>query len=250
MVPFYSGNKILCSGDSITAQGYPTVSGGFQDLLTAKLTPYTASYTATAGGVAAKSANGAVSAIAGPPVTVPRGTFPTGSISIINTGIPGQTSGQLAADVANQITSHNPDVVVVLIGINDISSPTPDPVAYGVNVQSIVTQVRAWSSTVPIGLVSPLTFGDSWTAGPPVAFLSEGGDSTVLAFCAQLQTIAANNTGVTYIPARDGMLAWEVTNNAPAPGVEGTLFNERHPTIPLGQVQLGTAMVPYFQASP
>jgi lysophospholipase L1-like esterase len=247
-VPIYSGNRVLFAGDSITAQGYPTASGGVVDLATASLVPYSGRYYATSTGIQCRSTG--TQATQGGPVQVPRGAFPHGALgTIYNSGVSGQRSADMAAAVSAQITSYAADVIIILIGTNDVSAAT-DPAVFGSTVQSIVTQIRAVQPTTPIGLVSVLAYGDSWTAGPPVAFLSEGVDSLILSYNAQLQIIAANNAGVTYIPARDGMLAWEVANNAPAPGTEGVLFNERHPTIPLGQVQLGTAMAPSFVARP
>lgn len=249
MVPVYSGDRVLFAGNSITAQGYPTVSGGLGDLITASLVPYTATYTATVSGAIAK-VTGATATIG--PVQVPRGAFPHGSITILNSGVPGQTSANMAAAVGTQITSYAPDVVVILIGINDASAAV-DPVTYGANVQSIVSQTRAWSSTVPIGLVSVLTFTDLWDANGPggtLEFQNDIEQTLLIPYNQQLASIAAGNSGVTYIPARDALLLWESINNAPSPGVTPVLFNERHPVIPAGQIQLGIAMAPYFRAMP
>ncbi len=240
MIPVRSGNVVLFAGDSITAFGWPTVSGGLVDQINAQLGPFQASFMATSSGVAAKTS--------GVIATVGTVTVPKIPIRVANTGVPGFTSDDILADMTTYIFNPNPDVLILEIGTNEHPGATPPfPLSKSqANLISIINQTRAWKPGIPIGIVSLLTFDEQWDSGPPLAWSPPDADTD--AHNAMKQSVCASYTGVQYLEIRVPALTYESLHNLPGPPgtTSGTLTGDgRHPNA-TGQVQMGNWMIPYF----
>jgi hypothetical protein len=144
--------------------------------------------------------------------------------------------------------------MAALIGINDVINGI-DPAVSEANCRSIMTQIRAWSPTVPVAWISLLLFGgELWAAGPPLSwgpnppFLK---DPAIDAFNVMLQSVCVD-FDCTYIDMRSQLLAWESQNNTPEPGVQiGPFANGGpHPLAPSGQILMGEWGIGSFEVIP
>jgi hypothetical protein len=146
----HTGARVVSPGNSITARGWINPTGGLLDIINAKLTK-----------VPARNVTGAVLATMVPGSTIAKSM----GCLYINTGINEQTIEDIEENVGPQITDHDPDLVVMLIGVNNVAART-DPAVFAAKFTSTMAQIRAWSSTVPIVCVSILCYGEIWAAGP------------------------------------------------------------------------------------
>lgn len=103
----------------------------------------------------------------------------------INAGIAGNLTSQMLARFQTDVLSHNPSVVVILGGVNDILK-TPSPTID--NIASMAEQASAQGATVVIGLVMPVT--GYWQ--PPYEYDSTAaGDAAIQDWDQQLRDLAA-----------------------------------------------------------
>jgi len=239
------GANVVFVGDSITAQGWMSVAGGFIDQINAQIPIITAPRVA-------KLANGAVPAtiIRAPGEVVTVAPVSTQQvIRTVNSGHSGDETGDIAAAVTARITSFAPDVIVLLIGINDVFFGV-NPAVSQANYDSILSQIRAWSSTVVIACLSVLTEGEQWAAGPVWSNSGPNDDAAIDSFNAFIQTLCTTYNA-TYVDVRSQMLTYEAAHNTPAPGVaSGVLTVDRiHPNA-TGQVQVSTYAIQSFTVVP
>jgi lysophospholipase L1-like esterase len=238
------GNQMMVAvGDSITANGYPEVAGGLNAQINAQMTPVVAPGRALlVSGAHAVLASGAHA------VVVPSSFKPT--IRYVNSGIAGNESSNIAAAVTTRITQYNPDVVLLLIGINDALSgvSTAD---YQANVDSILSQTKAALPHVQFVIVSVLVFGEQWDSGPLRWGNCGSIDARIDAFNVALQS-EATTWGATYVDVRSNILTWLSTNNTPEPGVCNGPFagGGPHPTIPTSEVLVGSWLIGAFSVLP
>jgi lysophospholipase L1-like esterase len=240
------GELMLYTGDSITANGWPTISGGLQDQINSQFANHVGPiYSTLAGGstVATLKAGSTTATVAS--VTTRK------SVRSVNTGVAGNQTADIAAAVSARITNYNPDVITILIGINDIFNSI-NPATTQANYTSILTQIRSWSSSVRIVLVSVLVYGEHWASGP----LRWGPntpdlDAGINSLNATIQGLAATYN-CTYIDMRTPLLTWESLNNTPEPGVHDGPFagGGPHPTIPAGEILMGNWGIGSFTVTP
>jgi hypothetical protein len=240
LIPVDGGSLGLFNGDSITAGLWPEVAGGLIDRLNDQFPIVTKCRLSRSGGGARRSRPAAGGAF--PSRCAPVSTRQ--HILTVNTAVAGNKTEDIALSVGPRITDHDPDWIVLLIGINDVINAI-DPAVSEANVRSIMTQIRAWSATVPVLWLSLLLFGgELWAAGPPLSwgpnppFLK---DPAIDAFNVMLQAVCADFPGCTYNDMRAQLLAWESQNNTPEPGVQVGPFASGgpHPLIPSGQILMG-----------
>lgn len=83
---------------------------------------------------------------------------------VINSGVSGNTSSQIKFRFESSVLVHNPDVIVILCGINDcyrhgINDPDVNlnvsPEQYRANLQQMITLARGQNPSVQIVLASP-----------------------------------------------------------------------------------------------
>jgi lysophospholipase L1-like esterase len=236
-VPVHNGQKVVFVGDSITAFGWMSVSGGLTDQINAALPSRMTRNYATVSGTRAVST--------GTAATVSLVTLAPTPITVVNSGVAGQACADIAAAVASRITNYNPDVVVIECGINGENVP---PSQMAADYASILSQVRAWSATVPIACVSILGFFEQWVPGPPPAS-TPGND--VSPFNVALKGSCDAVAGTTWIDNYTPFYLYESTHNTPAPGASSgvLLLDDRHPN-PTGQLQMGNWDIGYFQMLP
>jgi lysophospholipase L1-like esterase len=237
------GNLVVFVGDSITQAGWFSVAGGFVDQVNAQIPTVIAPRYATLapGSAAATVAPGAATASVAS-VAIQN------TIRTVNSGIAGNQTADIAAAVAARITNYNPDVVVLLIGINDITFGVPFGTTM-TNYESILSQVRAWSTTVQIACLSVLFYGEQWAAGP-VWDNSPTYDAPIDAVNAAVQALCTTYNA-TYVPVRPQALTYETINNAPAPGApSGILTLDRFHPNANGQLQIGSFSIGSFTVTP
>ena len=236
------GNQVVFVGDSITAAGWFSVTGGLVDQINAQIPTVVAPrYASLAPGASVASlASGARAATVA--------SISTHNVNrTVNSGVPGNQTSDIVAAVASRITDYNPDVVVMLIGINDVTNAVALATIQA-NYDSILSQVRAWSGTVQIACVSVLWYGEQWVAGPAWSNVPSF-DAQIDALNSAIQALCTTYSA-TYINARSPALVYETANNAPAPGVRtGILSSDGlHPNA-AGQLQMGGWTVGSFTVS-
>jgi hypothetical protein len=246
VITVHGGKLLLFTGDSITAAGWPEVAGGFVDQINAQIP------TVVAPRYSVPTTNSGTILRPGSTSSTVRAVSHQSTIRTVNTGIAGNQTSDIAAAVPTRITNYNPDIIVILIGINDcinsISLGTSTT-----NYTSILTQIRAWSSTVQIACLSLLCYGEHWASGP----LSWGPnapallDGPIAAFNSMVQGLCVTYN-CTYVDARTPLLTWESQNNTPEPGLQNGPFagGGPHPLVPSGQILLGGWVLPSFTVIP
>jgi hypothetical protein len=137
----------------------------------------------------------------------------------INTGQGGAVAADILADITNKANKYHPTVFVLDIGINDVG--------LGTNISTFRTTLDStWASVVAANPgvkcwgMSLFANGELWSAGPAWANTN---DATIALFNVQIQA-SAEAHGCTYVEMRDELLALEVVNNAPAPGVSQGVY--------------------------
>lgn len=161
-------------------------------------------------------------------------------VTVTSSGIAGDRAVWLASQVHERIAIFSPDVVVVLIGINDIRVGTSSAVI-GAAYDSILYGVRAELPNAQILVVSMFLFGEQWLSGP--LRWAPGSDNNISAGNTQIAASAATY-GAAYADIRDSALLYEQANNTPEPGVDlGVLtwnVDNFHPGAPTGKVFMAT----------
>ena len=209
-----AGDRVLAAGDSIATNTYwvPTAMDGID----AQFNPITAKYAGRATGTVA-SATGTVGSVAD--IT----TEPV--ITRINTAVPGSTVVDLAAAADTLITDHNPDVIWIYSGVNDV--PGESEAVFAAAVDSLLSQLRAWDADVPILVCGIFTRGELW-APDPTRWNNPLYDDKIDDFNA-VWAAACVTYNATFVDSRPEALAYEALNN-PVPDPDGILTqDEIHP---------------------
>lgn len=167
-------------------------------------------------------------------------TLVGGAVTVTSSGIAGDRAVWLASQVHDRIASFSPDVVVVMIGINDIRVGTSSAVI-GAAMGSILYGIRAECPAAQILVVSMFLMGEQWLSGP--LRWAPASDNNITAGNTQIQA-AATTYGAAYADVRDSALLWEQANNTPEPGVDLNKLtwsvDNFHPSAPVGKVFMGT----------
>jgi|SRR6185312_809404 len=229
-----SGNLLLFTGDSITdSRVWFDQPGGLLDLINAGLKKIGGS--PGTGFIAGKQGS---SFIAGRLL----------GCAVRNTGVNGNVTGDIAADVPGRITNYNPDVVVILIGVNDVAGRVATATTLA-NMTTILSSTRASLPSAQIGVVSIMCYGEAWTAGPPLAWNNGVTDTSFLEpDNVNFQALCATYNA-TFIDIRTPLLAIEPTIN-PTSQNQAFTIDGVHPVEPASCVQMGTWAFPYFTVVP
>jgi hypothetical protein len=142
-------------------------------------------------------------------------------------------------------------VILLLIGINDVITGVA-PATSTANYTSILTQIRAWSSTVQIACMSLLVYGEHWRSAPLRWGVNTPDlDANIDAFNTMIQGLCVTYN-CTYVDARTPLLTWESTNNTPEPGLHDGPFagGGPHPLVPSGQILVGNWSIGSFAVTP
>ena len=172
------------------------------------------------------------------------------SVTAINSGVPQNQISDIAADIPGRITNYNPDVVVILIGVNDVRGvPTgPPPLeTFRTNYATVVDTVKATLPNCRIMLVSILYAGEKWASVPPPAhFAGNTYDATIDAWNNVIRYLAESR-GCVYVDGRGASAIVEPTGNTPEPGaVSGFLTDDQVHQLILGQQVLSNKLRTYF----
>jgi len=166
------------------------------------------------------------------------------SLTIVNSGVGGNKIADIEADVAARITDHNPDVVVLWVGVNDASAGTL-AAAFRADHDSTLAQILAWDPTVQIVCVSILLSGELWSSVGP-AFAGNAFDAAIDALNVEIAASAAA-AGVTYVDIRTPGALYESQVNLPEPGnTLGFLTNDGLHVFGVGEVLVGTWIFPFL----
>src|SRR5262249_6246045 len=142
---------------------------------------------------------------------------------------------------------HNPTIVVIFIGINDVRHAPFDPdgsrnlSSYMSTIQDIVTKCMAHHGVRTVILMTPMAIGDQ--------FDGEGQfDATIDAMAQDLRNFASNNTfnGVALSDLRKVIIQGEPIFN-PTDKSFGVFMDQSllHPTALGGQILTGTEMMSF-----
>lgn len=248
-VPIGASQTLVAVGDSITANDYPCIGAAGVCDSQSLVGQINTAFSPVVSSARAVLASGSRATLAsGAPATVSQTSLhPT--IAYINSGVGGNKTADIAAAVTTRITQYNPDVILLLIGVNDAINLV-DIGTFTANYNSILSQIRSWSSTVQIVTLSILIYGEEYNAGPPLSWAGCNGsgiDARIDSFNSVIQSLSTTyNT--TYVDLRSQILTWESTNNTPAPGVCSGPFagGGPHPTIPTSERILDGWLFPSF----
>jgi hypothetical protein len=154
----------------------------------------------------------------------------------------------MRAGFATFITAFAPiETLLIEISINDFLTST-DPTQFATDYAFVLDQVRSLWPAAQVLCCGGMSSSELWLTGPPR--LSSGTSTSV--YDAAISTLCAARPGWTeYCSMADGMLAYEMINNAPSPGVSsGILTNDGiHPNL-AGQVWMTQRYVTHFTFSP
>jgi lysophospholipase L1-like esterase len=237
-IPVAPDNVVVCCGDSITDQGVfkPAI-----DQINLALTPRQTAGSVAQGGVAVAVGGGAVCA-----------TVAQRPIRAVISGTPGDTAEQIALSVGPRITDHNPNVVILFVGVNDALVATP-LATFNAAMDTILAGIAAYNPATPTLIVSIFTAGEQWLAGPvwdnaldpPPS--NPGYTPSIAQLNTEQQTAIADSTltHCQFLDLRGPTLAYEAANNLPAPGAhDGILTSDGvHPLIPKGQNFISSLVV-------
>lgn len=237
-----SGARVAFDGDSNTAAGSlnwphpglsttfdPTnveLSVGFVKSVNSVLQQARAPRAATNAGRRATNAGRA----SGMPVSV-------GSpIVEINTAINGQKVADIDVNFVAQISSQNPDAVVLFIGLNDATNPPT--VGLQASIDSLSAKLVALGK--PVLWLSIAENGSQWSAGP--VWGNGQADVDIATVNAMIQAACTAN-GFRFVDLRTPLLADNAARNLPAPGSQTFHTYDRLHLRPLAQVIVGDAVL-------
>jgi lysophospholipase L1-like esterase len=227
-------------GDSITASGWYSETGGFVDQINAQIAAFPSRrYYSRVSGSGVGNGGGTSSAIVMPVAASP--------IVVTASGVSGNTVADIATNVAARITNYNADINVILVGINDAILGTPYA-TFEASYTSMLSQVVAALPTRQIACCSVLCYGEQWQAGP-----DPWGPNLNDVQCANIDAKIALCTaavGATYIDFRTTLGVWETQNNPGPPGAASGVFTSDgvHP-LASGEVLMGTWSMAYATVS-
>lgn len=148
-----------------------------------------------------------------------------GKYEILNRGISGNRSVDLYARIKKDVWNENPDVVTVLVGVNDIYHELKygngvDAARYGKIMRAIVGETLALSSGVKIVLCEPFVLRGSETE-------AYGFDemNSIRDYARELRSVAAEYS-LPFVPLQERLCA-----AAEAFGAEAVLSDGIHPTV-------------------
>ena len=168
--------------------------------------------------------------------------------NVVNSGVNGDVISALVGNVDTRITNYNPDIIVLLIGVNNVSAGTTLN-AFTTSYDTVLSQIRAWSSTVQIALVSIMCKGELYTTPPP-AWANGADDATIAAFNGAIQALAVTYNA-TYINIRDPLLAWEVAYDPNPPVAQNSFtYDGIHPRRTYSDIFMGQWAIYGFVAVP
>lgn len=211
VIPINPGDVIVFCGDSITDQGVfrPAVA-----MINESITPRVSAGAIAAGGGASVARGGGAFCA----------TVPLQPIVPIMSGTPGDTASSIASNVTGRITSHNPDAVVLFVGVNDCLTATP-LANFNASLDTILADIAAFAD-IPVMMLSIFVLGEQWAAGPvwdnhfdpPPG--NPGFTPSIVQYDNETQTAIADTTlsQAEYLDLRGPTLTLESIINAPAPG--------------------------------
>ena len=174
-------------------------------------------------------------------------SFPGQNINVIASGVGGDTAAKLDSRLETTVLNHNPTIVVIFIGINDVvGAPlnldgSRDLSGYMSTIQDIVNKCMGHRGVRTVILMTPMAYGDK--------FDGEGKfDSAIDAMAQDLRNFASSNmsNGVALSDLRTVIIQGEPIFNPQDKGF-GVFMNQSlvHPTALGGQILTGTEMMSF-----
>lgn len=253
--------KVVGFGDSITDPAqifqWPSTTGGLLDQIAARFTQPTANpYAVATGGVATVAAS--VTRATCTPVAPTPKTVNYSSVTNL-TATSGWTSGQLLAQLSTALSTTTPNVILLHIGINDVSNGGSPVSPYQSNVNSILDTIHTFDPTIKVIVVGLMAHWEKWdnvTGWNPGPNTDDASLATANTFLAGLP---ASRSYVTYIDVRNALLVGEQANNT-SPVVGSTvgvqdgvyIYQDTHGVHPNPnlKVLMGTQVMPFIQVTP
>lgn len=242
-LPVSAGKKTHFVGDSITALGWYSATGGIVDQVNA-------TWPAPANAVIGATATGKAGVVSGASATVIASAQTRKSIAVTASGVSGNVVADVSSNMSTRVFAFNPDILIVELGVNDILTGT-DITTFSNNVASLLSQALAWKPTLPIMWVGPTAYGEVWQVGPPVDWLSGYGNNVSFpTYIAAIRSACAS-VGAVFVDTRAPLLVYESTHNTPAPGASQGIatLDQIHPN-PTGQVLMGNETFAAMSISP
>lgn len=97
--------------------------------------------------------------------------YPDSQIEMINAGISGNKTSSALARIDKDVLAHQPDLVVVMFGMNDVAAHPPD--VYEANMRTIIEKIRAIGAEIVLCTPNAINQGDERR---PLAKLGEYAD--------------------------------------------------------------------------
>jgi lysophospholipase L1-like esterase len=170
--------------------------------------------------------------------------LPGQNISVIASGVGGNTAAMLDGRLDSTVLNHNPTVVVIFIGINDVRTAalkpdgTRDLSKYVASVQDMINKCKANAGVRSIVLMTPMAIGDLYDG-------QSTWDSTIDAMEQDLSDLALSN-GVGLSDLRRVIIQGEPKFN-PQDKPWGIFMDQSllHPTALGDQILTGTEMMSF-----
>jgi len=245
-------DRVVCAGDSLSVFGgvqWAISTGGFADQVNAATisVPRGARLSGRPGRIAAGRAG--------------RNRTPARALNVQMTGIGGQRIADILTNIAAQVTTPKPTVLILDCAVNDstdIHNSTQTVNGYLTTLGQVTDGVLSALPTCKIAITSTWARGENWGVvnGAPGFnnFGTNVTDDAQAAINAGIQTFCSQR-GFEFIDFRAGLAAAEGVANAPAPGahdgvyclVEGGNLG-LHPNA-AGCVLMGTFAIGHFTVS-
>jgi lysophospholipase L1-like esterase len=188
---------------------------------------------------------------------LPATAGPTARVNAINSGVPQNKVADIEGSVSSRITSYDPSVLVLEVGVNDcrgLNTGRPTPLAtFRASYDNILATTQVSNPTVKIVCIGILLVAEHWSATPSPQITGNPYDegSTTPSIDDYNAEIAASCAahGGSYVDVRGAAAVAESTMNTPAPGaVDGVLTlpgDGVHPTA-AGQLVMSKAAAAAF----
>lgn len=92
-----------------------------------------------------------------------RGAHPRAEVAVLNAGLSGNTTAAALARLERDVLSRNPDLVVIMFGMNDVVSVPPE--TFAANLAAMVRRTR--EQAIEVVLATPNAVRDGDAARPP-----------------------------------------------------------------------------------
>lgn len=250
----FPGCRILHVGNSRTFLDYMGTLGQLGQLKNLiELTWRNAGHVTYGTGATATGQRSVLAPGAYPSIATPN--YPT--VTMFNRGVSGSKIADLDANINTYLSSTQPHLVISWENTNDINNlvpPVTDKTVFVNTYQSVVNKCKAFSPTLPVVVVSDLTYGESYLTNPNRLNSTAPIPADIPANWSlnpECKAVADANPDVcTYADICTPYLAWLIAHYAPpGPGTGAATSDGLHENTQGAQL-ISQFLMPYLVIDP